>query len=95
MCLGVPGKVVSVDGFLAMVDFWGVQKQVCLHIVDEPVGPGDYILNHVGYAIRKIPESEIAATLAMYDELLAGGAGDLMGQDVRGEIAAGQEKVGP
>lgn len=93
MCLGVPGRVVAIDGLVAVVDFWGVQKQVSLHIVDEPVGPGDYVLNHVGYAIRKIPASEIAATLALYDELLAGGDGDLMGQDVRGEIAAGGGKT--
>jgi hydrogenase expression/formation protein HypC len=90
MCLGVPGKVVTVDGFLATVDFWGVQKQVNLAIVDEPVVPGDYILNHVGYAIRKIPAEDIEATLAMYDELLAASDSDLMRQDVRGEMAAGR-----
>ena len=33
--------------------------------------PGDYILNHVGYAIRRIPAEEIGATLALYEELLA------------------------
>ena len=55
MCLGVPGKVVAVDGLVATVDFWGVRKQVRLEVVDEPVQPGDYILNHVGYAIRRIP----------------------------------------
>ena len=37
MCLGVPGKIVSVNGLVATVDFFGVQKQVNLHIVDEPV----------------------------------------------------------
>jgi hydrogenase expression/formation protein HypC len=91
MCLGVPGRVVSVDGLVATVDFWGVQKQVHLHIVDEPVGPGDYVLNHVGYAIRKIPSDEVEATLAMYDQLLDGAPGDLMRQDVEGEVAGSKE----
>jgi len=27
MCLGVPGRVVRVDGLLATVDFFGVRKQ--------------------------------------------------------------------
>ena len=85
MCLGVPGKIVSIDGLVAMVDFFGVQKQVHLHIVDEPVIVGDYILNHVGYAIRKIPEEDIESTLVMYDELLNGKPDDLMRQDVEGE----------
>jgi hydrogenase expression/formation protein HypC len=71
MCLGVPGKVVDVDGLLATVDFWGVRKQVRLDVVDQPVAPGDYILNHVGFAIRRIPADEIGETLALYEQLLA------------------------
>jgi hydrogenase expression/formation protein HypC len=88
MCLGVPGKVVAVDGLVATVDFWGVRKQVRLEVVDEPVRPGDYILNHVGYAIRRIPDGEIDATLALYEELLQRAANeqDLMAADIRGEI---------
>jgi hydrogenase expression/formation protein HypC len=88
MCLGIPGRIVAVDGLVATVDFFGVTRQVNLHIVDEPVGPGDYVLNHVGYAIRKIPEEDIAQTLAMYQELLAAAETDLMRQEVRAEIAA-------
>ena len=89
MCLGVPGKVIEVDGATALVDFWGVRKHVRLDVVDEPVAPGDYVLNHVGYAIRRIPEGEIAVTLALYEELLAAADGpDPMAGDVRGEIEA-------
>lgn len=90
MCLGVPGKVISVEGNIATVDFWGVSRQVYLDVVDEPVSPGDYILNHVGFAIRRIPQDEVGETLALYEELLATTDDDLMGADVRGEIAAAQ-----
>ena len=87
MCLGVPGRVVAVAGSVATVDFWGVRREVCLDIVDEPVAPGDYILNHVGFAIRRIPEADIGQTLALYETLLKEGAGgDLMAADVRSEI---------
>ena len=75
MCLGVPGRVVSVTEWTAVVDFWGVRREVRLDIVDEPVAPGDYVLNHVGFAIRRIPAEDIAATLAMYEELIRAGAG--------------------
>jgi hydrogenase expression/formation protein HypC len=86
MCLGVPGRVIDVNGLLATVDFWGVTRQVRLELVDQPVAPGDYILNHVGYAIRRIPEDDIQETLALYEELLrASEADDLMAADVRGE----------
>jgi hydrogenase expression/formation protein HypC len=88
MCLGVPGKVIAVDGNRATVDFWGVRRQVLLDVVDEPVAVGDYVLNHVGYAIRRIPESEVGDTLALFEQLLAQDeAGDLMAADVRAEMA--------
>ena len=70
MCLGVPGRVLAVEGLLAEVDFFGVRRQVRLDIVDEPVAAGDYVLNHVGFAIRRIPETEIGETLALYEMLL-------------------------
>ncbi len=90
MCLGVPGKVLAIDGMNATVDFFGVRKTLRLDIVDEPVAPGDYVLNHVGYAIRRIPPEEAEATLALFDELLRAGQGDdLMAADVRAEAAAG------
>ena len=89
MCLGVPGRVISIDGMIAIVDFWGVKKQVRLDVIDEPAEPGDYLLNHVGYAIRRIPPEDIGETLALYDELLGGKRGaDLMADDIRGELAA-------
>jgi hydrogenase expression/formation protein HypC len=89
MCLGVPGQVLEVQGLVATVDFWGVRKQVRLDVVDAPVAPGDYVLNHVGFAIRRIPGDEGAATLKLYQELLRIQAeGDLMAADIRGELQA-------
>ncbi len=89
MCLGVPGKVLEVNGLVATVDFWGVRKHIRLDIVDDPVAPGDYVLNHVGFAIRRIPPEEIGETLALYETLLSAVPDrDLMAADVRGEIEA-------
>jgi len=70
MCLGVPGKIVEVDDLVAKVDFWGVCRDVALHVVDEPVAVGDYVLVHVGFAIRRIPPEDIAQTLEFYRELV-------------------------
>ncbi|HEX9307217.1 MAG TPA: HypC/HybG/HupF family hydrogenase formation chaperone [Anaeromyxobacter sp.] len=94
MCLGVPGKVLAIDGMNATVDFFGVKKELRLDIVDEPVKIGDYVLNHVGFAIRRIPPEEVQETLALFDQILeiTGAKDDLMAADVRGEIAAGKDK---
>jgi hydrogenase expression/formation protein HypC len=73
---------------MATVDFFGVRRVVRLELVDQPVGPGDYILNHVGYAIRRIPEDDIEGTLALYEQLLREADDDLMAADVRSEIQA-------
>lgn len=88
MCLGVPGRVIEVSGQIAQVDFFGVRRETRLDIIDEPVGPGDYILNHVGFAIRRIPADEIEETLALYEVLLREAENDMMAADVRGEIDA-------
>jgi hydrogenase expression/formation protein HypC len=97
MCLGVPGRVVEVDpgGLAATVDFFGVRRVVRLDLVDQPVAPGDYVLNHVGYAIRRIPEDDIEGTLALYAQLLSEASDereDLMVADVLGEIHAARVK---
>ncbi|MBI2358115.1 MAG: HypC/HybG/HupF family hydrogenase formation chaperone [Deltaproteobacteria bacterium] len=88
MCLGAPGKVIEVNGLSASVDFWGVKRKVRLETVDEPVGIGDYVLVHVGFAIRRIPEEQVQETLALYDELVAAEKKDLMAADIQGEVEA-------
>jgi hydrogenase expression/formation protein HypC len=89
MCLGVPGRVIEVRGAVATVDFFGVTRDVRLELVDQPVAPGDYILNHVGYAIHRIPEEDIQETLSLYEQLLRHAeADDLMAADVRAEVNA-------
>jgi len=90
MCLGVPGKILSInnDGDIATVDFWGMRRQVRLDIVDEPVKVGDYILNHVGFAIRRIADESIEETLALYEVLLSEAGEDPMATDVLSEIDA-------
>jgi hydrogenase expression/formation protein HypC len=88
MCLGVPGRILEIDDMTATVDFWGVKRQIRLDIVDVPVQVGDYILNHAGFAIRRIPDETIGDTLSLYEELLGAPEDDLMGADVRGELEA-------
>ena len=93
MCLGVPGLVVELDDLTAVVDFWGVRRRVRLDLVDEPVAIGDYVLNHVGFAIRRIPVEDVQTTLAVYEQILQesteGTREDLMAADVRSELATG------
>ncbi|MBK8214234.1 MAG: HypC/HybG/HupF family hydrogenase formation chaperone [Myxococcales bacterium] len=79
MCLGAPGKVVEIEGTTALVDFFGVRRRVALDIVDEEVAVGDYVLVHVGFAIRRIHPDDLDETLAFFAEMAEGSDPSLPG----------------
>lgn len=67
MCLGVPGRIVTVDAdevLLGTVDFDGVRRPVCLAYTPE-AKVGDYVIVHVGFAISRVDAEEAARTLAV------------------------------
>jgi len=69
-------KVVSVDGYLARCEAKGVQRDVSLFMMqDEPVGIGEFVMVHVGYAIQKMTEQEARSAWEIYDQMLANEAG--------------------
>jgi hydrogenase expression/formation protein HypC len=72
MCLGIPGKVVSISPTgLAEVDFSGVRRKVSLMLCPE-VGVGDYCLVHVGFAIQRLEQEDALETLKLFEEFLEG-----------------------
>jgi hydrogenase expression/formation protein HypC len=53
---------------LARVDVAGVQRTINVGLLDEDgigVGPGDWVLIHVGFALSKVDEEEAQATLSL------------------------------
>jgi len=68
MCLGVPGKVASIQGDCAEVDFGGIRRTVSLLICPD-VREGDYVLVHVGFAIQRLDEEEALETLTLFEEI--------------------------
>ena len=71
MCLGIPGEVVELypdRPDLAKVDVSGVRRAINIGLLEgEEVGPGDWVLIHVGFALSKIDEEEAAAALAFLE----------------------------
>ncbi len=86
MCLGVPGQIVTISRNEAIVDFWGVKKAVKLDSLTDAVVPGDYIIDHAGYAVRRIPTADAADTLALYELLLTEAGEDPIARDVVAEL---------
>lgn len=52
MCLAIPAKIIECRGEWARVEVGGVEREVNVAFVDDPQ-PGDYVLLHAGFAIRK------------------------------------------
>jgi len=57
MCLGFPGKIISIDeNRLAIIDISGTRRETRLDLVDDDTAIGDYVICHAGYAIHRIDE---------------------------------------
>lgn len=91
MCLGAPGQIVEIHGDVAVVDFWGTRKRVSLATLREPVTPGDYIIDHAGSAIRRIPVEDVADTLGMYEIVLCEAGEDPIARDIVDELEREEE----
>lgn len=68
MCVGIPGKVLKVDGRMATVEVGGATRAIALDLISG-VRPGDYIIAHAGFAIHKVDEEEAMKTLEIIREL--------------------------
>ena len=68
MCLGIPMKVVKIDGDDCIVESGGLRKKANLSLM-KGLKIGDYILLHAGFAIEKIKDSEAKKTLRILKEL--------------------------
>lgn len=73
MCLGIPGKIISIeenelDIPMGKVSFGGIVKEVCLAFTPE-AQVGDYVIVHVGFALSRLDEEEARQTLELLAEL--------------------------
>lgn len=57
MCVGLSGKVISVNKDMALIDASGARRQVSAELLDD-LEPGDYVMVHAGVAIAKITPEE-------------------------------------
>lgn len=67
MCVGIPMKLIAIEGELGTVEASGVEREIGLALLEHP-RIGDYVLVHAGYAIEQIDPEEAQATLALLRE---------------------------
>jgi hydrogenase expression/formation protein HypC len=75
ICLAIPGQIIEIvdeQNRLARVDVAGVRRNVNVGLLDadgSSVGPGDWVLIHVGFAISQVDEDEAIATRRMLERM--------------------------
>ena len=74
--MAIPGQVVEIvdsQNRLAKVDVAGVRRNVNVGLLDDEqgsgVGPGDWVLIHVGFAISQVDEEEARATRDLLERM--------------------------
>lgn len=72
MCLGIPGKILSVyddhGTKMANIDFGGVTREACVEVIPD-AKPGDWTIVHAGFALNLLSEDEAQETLDILREM--------------------------
>ncbi|MGB9876885.1 MAG: HypC/HybG/HupF family hydrogenase formation chaperone [bacterium] len=68
MCLGVPAKIVRVEGKDAIAEVGGIRREVSIELLND-VKEGDYVIIHAGFAISKLDEEEAEIMLDLLSHI--------------------------
>jgi hydrogenase expression/formation protein HypC len=77
MCLGIPGRIDSIDDAnpdtrTGRVVFGGVARAVNLTLVPE-AEIGDFVIVHAGFALNRLDEEEARRVFELIEEMEAAG----------------------
>jgi hydrogenase expression/formation protein HypC len=68
MCLAIPARIKTIDGFEAEVEIGGVGRSISVCLTPD-AEVGDYVYVHTGYAISVVDEAEARESLRLFREL--------------------------
>ncbi|TAN38677.1 MAG: HypC/HybG/HupF family hydrogenase formation chaperone [Verrucomicrobia bacterium] len=75
MCLAIPAKVLEVNGNEAVISVQGVRRTANLMLLEDGAQPGEYVLLHAGFALRKWTEQEAKEVEELLQEVTLTGIG--------------------
>jgi hydrogenase expression/formation protein HypC len=83
-------KIEGYGGQLALVDVVGAQRRINLGMLDDEdqagLGPGDWVLIHMGFALERIDSDGAERALAGLE---------LMGRPRAADLSSGEQQPGP
>lgn len=73
MCLAIPMRIESIEGFTARCQAKGVWRDVSLFMMQDALpAVGDFVMVHVGYAIQTVTEADARTSWDLLDQILEG-----------------------
>lgn len=75
MCLAIPGKIVSIEGDQANIDFGGALKTANISMVEANVG--QWAVIHAGFAIEIMDEDEAQETIQLWNDFIDSGKAEV------------------
>ena len=69
MCLAVPGLIIGLDNYSAIIDIMGLESKVNVQLI-ENLKVGDYVLIHAGCAIQKIDKDYFEELQKIFQSIL-------------------------
>lgn len=72
MCLAVPAEIIEISDNIATcrVGEGNTTLNASLMILDDEVAPGDFLIIHAGFAIRKLDRVEAEETLKILRDVM-------------------------
>jgi len=72
MCLAIPVKIQEINDIMATCQVGEGETTIDVNIMllDEEVTIGDYIINHAGFALRKLDPKEAEETLKILRDMV-------------------------
>ena len=68
MCLGIPLKIIEINGKEAFGELNGVIKKIRVDLI-ENLKLGDYVMVHAGFALEIMKEEQAKDTLKILEEI--------------------------
>jgi len=68
MCLGIPMKILKINGNFAQVESGRLIRTANIQMLKR-LKVGDYIIMHAGFAIQKVDEKRAKETLKIINEI--------------------------
>jgi hydrogenase expression/formation protein HypC len=69
--MAVPSRILSIEGDMALVECFGVERRVSLMLMSEPVEVGDYLTIQSGaFAVERVPSEMAQEALAYFAQVI-------------------------